>query len=140
MFESPDELMPQLAHLLKDVREHNLCVKGSADRPNRMGRPHTSRPGAHRHDRSIRLNAGGTRNGSHWTASHARSTRGKEVDAEAFLKAAQPLALDEKGTLKWYAIKIGAGKFGIFDTFANESGRNAGLSAGARVTNKRRII
>ena len=25
---------------------------------------------------------------------------GKEADAEAFLKSAQPLALDEKGTLK----------------------------------------
>ena len=40
----------------------------------------------------------------------------------------QPLALDEKGTLKWYAIKLGPGKFGIFDTFANEAGRNAHLS------------
>jgi quinol monooxygenase YgiN len=53
---------------------------------------------------------------------------GKEADAEAFLKSAQALALDEKGTLKWYAIKLGAGKFGIFDTFANEAGRNAHLS------------
>ena len=53
---------------------------------------------------------------------------GKEADAEAFLKSAQPLALNEKATLKWYAIKIGPGKFGIFDTFANEAGRNAHLS------------
>jgi quinol monooxygenase YgiN len=53
---------------------------------------------------------------------------GKESDAEAFLKSAQPLALDEKGTLKWYAIKLGQGKFGIFDTFANEAGRNAHLN------------
>ena len=53
---------------------------------------------------------------------------GKEADVEAFLKSAQPLALDEKGTLKWYAIKLGPGKFGIFDTFANEGGRNAHLS------------
>src|ERR1700745_2931662 len=53
---------------------------------------------------------------------------GKEADAEAFLKSAQPLALDEKGTLKWYAIKLGPGKFGIFDTFANEAGRNAHLN------------
>jgi hypothetical protein len=30
--------------------------------------------------------------------------------------------------LKWYAIKLGLGKFGIFDTFANEGGRNAHLS------------
>src|SRR5947209_2389311 len=53
---------------------------------------------------------------------------GKEAEAEAFLKSAQPLARDEKGTLKWYAIKLGPRKFGIFDTFANEAGRNAHLS------------
>jgi quinol monooxygenase YgiN len=53
---------------------------------------------------------------------------GKEADAEAFLKSAQPLALNEKGTLKWYAIKLGPGRFGIFDTFANEEGRNAHLT------------
>jgi quinol monooxygenase YgiN len=53
---------------------------------------------------------------------------GKEADAEAFLKSAQPLALDEKGTLKWYAIKLGPRTFGIFDTFANEAGRNTHLS------------
>jgi quinol monooxygenase YgiN len=53
---------------------------------------------------------------------------GKESAAEAFLKSAQPLALNENGTLKWYAIKLGPGKFGIFDTFANEGDRNAHLS------------
>src|SRR5262249_49831587 len=53
---------------------------------------------------------------------------GKEADAEAFLKSAQPLALDEKGTVKWYALKRGPGKFGIFDTFADEGGRNAHMS------------
>ena len=54
--------------------------------------------------------------------------RGKEADVEAFLKSAQTLALEEKGTLKWYAIKLGPRKFGIFDTFANEGGRNAHLT------------
>jgi quinol monooxygenase YgiN len=53
---------------------------------------------------------------------------GKDAEAEEFLKSAQPLALDEKGTLKWYAIKLGPGKFGIFDTFANEGSRNAHLT------------
>ena len=47
---------------------------------------------------------------------------GIETDAEAFLKSAQPLARDEQGTLKWYAIKLGPGRFGIFDTFANAAG------------------
>jgi hypothetical protein len=53
---------------------------------------------------------------------------GREADAEEFLKSAQPLALDEKATLKWYAIKLGPRKFGIFDTFASEAGRNAHLT------------
>ena len=53
---------------------------------------------------------------------------GREADAEAFLTSAQPLALNEKATLKWYAIKLGPRKFGIFDTFANEAGRNAHLT------------
>src|SRR5215831_18544786 len=54
--------------------------------------------------------------------------QGKEADAEVFLKSAQPLALDEEATLKWYAIKLAPGKFGIFDTFANEAGRTAHLA------------
>jgi quinol monooxygenase YgiN len=53
---------------------------------------------------------------------------GKEADAEAFLRSAQPLALDEKGTLKWYAFRFGARKFGMFDTFANEAGRSGHLT------------
>jgi len=53
---------------------------------------------------------------------------GKEADAEAFLKLAEALALNEKETSKWYAFKIGPRKFGIFDTFANEAGRNAHLT------------
>ena len=53
---------------------------------------------------------------------------GKEAAAEAFLRSAQPLALDEKGTLKWYAFRLGPRKFGIFDTFANEAVRNSHLT------------
>jgi quinol monooxygenase YgiN len=53
---------------------------------------------------------------------------GKEAEAEAFLRSAQLLAWDEKGTLKWYAFRLGPGRFGLFDTFANEAGRNAHLT------------
>jgi quinol monooxygenase YgiN len=53
---------------------------------------------------------------------------GKEAEAEAFLKSAQPLAVNEQTTLKWYAIRIAPTRFVIFDTFANEGGRNAHLS------------
>jgi quinol monooxygenase YgiN len=53
---------------------------------------------------------------------------GKEKEVEAFLKSAQPLAEAETQTLTWYAIKMGPGKYGIFDTFADENGRNAHLN------------
>jgi quinol monooxygenase YgiN len=53
---------------------------------------------------------------------------GKEKDLEAFLKSAQPLAQSEPGTVTWYAIKMGPSKYGIFDTFADENGRNAHLN------------
>ncbi len=52
---------------------------------------------------------------------------GKEAEVEAFLKSAQPMAVAETGTTTWYALKMDNGKFGIFDTFANEDGRKAHL-------------
>ncbi|MGB6742118.1 MAG: antibiotic biosynthesis monooxygenase [Terracidiphilus sp.] len=53
---------------------------------------------------------------------------GKEQELEAFLKSAQPLAVSEPATTTWYAVKLGPAKFGIFDTFKDEAGRNAHLS------------
>lgn len=53
---------------------------------------------------------------------------GKEKEVEEFLKSAQPLAAAEPGTRKWYALKMGPGTFGIFDTFEDEKGREAHLS------------
>lgn len=53
---------------------------------------------------------------------------GKEAQVEAFLKSAQPLAEAEPGTIHWYAIKMAGGRFGIFDTFHDEAGRNAHLN------------
>ena len=53
---------------------------------------------------------------------------GKEKEVEEFLKSAQPLAEKEAGTITWYAIKMGPGKYGIFDTFADENGRDAHLN------------
>ena len=44
------------------------------------------------------------------------------------MKSAQPLAERERETISWYAIKMGPGKYGIFDTFADENGRNAHLN------------
>jgi quinol monooxygenase YgiN len=53
---------------------------------------------------------------------------GKEKEVEAFLKSARPLAEQEPGTTSWYALKIGPSTFGIFDTFADENGRDAHLT------------
>jgi quinol monooxygenase YgiN len=61
-----------------------------------------------------------------WAQLEARP--GKEKEVEEFLKSAQPLAEQEKGTVSWYAIKMGPGKYGIFDTFNDEAGRNAHLT------------
>ena len=47
---------------------------------------------------------------------------------EEFLKSAEPLAEKESATLSWYAIKMAPGKYGIFDTFADDNGRNAHLN------------
>lgn len=53
---------------------------------------------------------------------------GKEQEVEAFLKSAQPLAEGEASTIAWYAFSLGGGHFGIFDTFADEAGRQAHLT------------
>ena len=53
---------------------------------------------------------------------------GKEQTVAEFLKSAQALAEKEQGTLTWYAVKLGGAKFGIFDTFADEKGREAHLN------------
>jgi quinol monooxygenase YgiN len=53
---------------------------------------------------------------------------GKEKEVEQFLKFAQPLAEREAGTTTWYAVKLGPARFGIFDTFKDENGRNAHLT------------
>ena len=53
---------------------------------------------------------------------------GKEKELEDFLKSAQPLAEREKDTVSWYAVKMGPANFGIFDTFADDSGRQAHLN------------
>jgi quinol monooxygenase YgiN len=53
---------------------------------------------------------------------------GKEQEVANFLKSAQSLAEKEQGTITWYAMKLGGPKFGIFDTFADEKGREAHMN------------
>jgi quinol monooxygenase YgiN len=61
-----------------------------------------------------------------WAQVEAKA--GKEQDVAEFLKAAQALAEKELGTITWYAVKLGDAKFGIFDTFADEKGREAHMN------------
>lgn len=53
---------------------------------------------------------------------------GKEAEVEQFLKSALPLANQEAGTVVWFALRLDQSTFGIFDAFANETGRDAHLS------------
>jgi quinol monooxygenase YgiN len=53
---------------------------------------------------------------------------GKEKEVAEFLKSALPLVDAEPGTVSWFAIQNGPSSFAIFDTFNDETGRNAHLS------------
>jgi quinol monooxygenase YgiN len=53
---------------------------------------------------------------------------GKEQEVAAFLKNALPAAEAEEDTIRWYALQIDESTFGIFDTFADDEGRQAHLN------------
>jgi quinol monooxygenase YgiN len=57
-----------------------------------------------------------------------KAKQGREAAVEAFLKNALSLANLEVGTMVWFALKLSPSEFGIFDAFANESGREAHLN------------
>jgi quinol monooxygenase YgiN len=53
---------------------------------------------------------------------------GKEAAVADFLAGALPLANAESGTTAWFALKFGPSTFGVFDAFADETGRQAHLT------------
>ncbi len=53
---------------------------------------------------------------------------GKEGEVEQFLTSALALAQAEPKTIRWYALKLSPSRFGIFDTFADQDGRQAHLT------------
>jgi quinol monooxygenase YgiN len=53
---------------------------------------------------------------------------GKEQQLADFLRNALPLVEAEPATASWFAIQISPSKFGIFDTFSDEAGREAHLA------------
>lgn len=54
--------------------------------------------------------------------------RGKEDQVAKFLRDGLAIVQSEPGTTTWYAIRLGQSTFAIFDTFPDESGREAHLS------------
>src|SRR5262245_51100120 len=53
---------------------------------------------------------------------------GKEAETASLLESALALANQEPKTVVWFAVRIGPSTFGIFDAFADESGRQTHLS------------
>jgi quinol monooxygenase YgiN len=52
---------------------------------------------------------------------------GKEEQVASFLQGALPLVQQEAQTTAWFAVRMGASSFGIFDAFPDEAGRAAHL-------------
>jgi quinol monooxygenase YgiN len=57
-----------------------------------------------------------------------KAKQGKESEVAEFLKSAVPLVEAEPDTISWFALQIGPSTFGIFDTFPDDTGRQAHLS------------
>jgi quinol monooxygenase YgiN len=53
---------------------------------------------------------------------------GKEKEVTNFLEAGLGMANQEATTPIWFALRLGPTTFGIFDAFADESGRQAHLN------------
>ena len=53
---------------------------------------------------------------------------GKEAEVERFLQSALPIVQEEPATTAWFAIRMSATMFGIFDAFPDEAGRQAHLA------------
>ncbi len=53
---------------------------------------------------------------------------GKESEVAKFLEAGLAMANQETTTPLWFALRLGPSTFGIFDAFADESGRKAHLN------------
>jgi quinol monooxygenase YgiN len=53
---------------------------------------------------------------------------GKEAEVENFLRGGLAIVQQEPATTAWFAIRMGASTFGIFDAFPDDAGREAHLS------------
>ncbi|HEX4010276.1 MAG TPA: antibiotic biosynthesis monooxygenase [Solirubrobacteraceae bacterium] len=53
---------------------------------------------------------------------------GREDELAGFLTGALPLVQEEPDTTAWFAIRLGPRRFGIFDVFPGDAGRDAHLA------------
>jgi len=53
---------------------------------------------------------------------------GKEKEVESFIRGALPFVMEEPTTTAWFGIRFGPSTFGVFDAFADDSGRQRHLS------------
>jgi quinol monooxygenase YgiN len=53
---------------------------------------------------------------------------GKEEEVAKFLRSGLEIVQQEPATTAWFAIRLGPAKFGIFDAFADDAGRQAHLT------------
>ena len=68
---------------------------------------------------------------------------GKEAAVQELLTKAVALANQEPSTTVWFALRLGPSTFGVFDAFADESGRQAHLNgpiAQALMTNAPELL
>lgn len=61
-----------------------------------------------------------------WVQLEAKA--GKESEVEEFLRSGEALVDEEPDTIAWFAIKLDEGKYGIFDVFNDDAGRDAHLN------------
>ena len=52
---------------------------------------------------------------------------GREREVERFLDSGLALVNEEPGTALWFALHLGGSRYGIFDTFLDDGGRDAHL-------------
>ena len=53
---------------------------------------------------------------------------GREQDVVNLLRGGLPMVEQEPATTSWYGMRLGDSTFGIFDTFADDNGRQAHLA------------
>jgi quinol monooxygenase YgiN len=57
-----------------------------------------------------------------------KAKQGHETQVDRFLRDAQPVVMEEPGTVAWFALYLDSGEYGIFDVFPDNAARFAHLT------------